>query len=685
MHYQRISMKKVITIMKKVITILVVFFTATFFAQDYKFGKVSKEELEEKFYPLDSTADAAYLYRERKTHFDYDQNDGFRVITEIHNRIKIYNKTGFKNGVQKIVSYSPKSGREEKISNIKAYTFNLVEGKVAKDKVSKKSIFDERINNYFTVKKMAMPNVKEYCIIDIEYKIISPYRSIDDLKFQFGIPVKKMNYSINIPSYFDYQERIKGYYYIKPEVSYINKNFQFETADKMVSKTGGYVREKGEVIKLNVAIKESLYVEENIPALKDNEPYANNIENYRGGMKYELVSEKLPNSLPVNYLTDWENVSKKIYDLKGFGSELEKNGYYKKDLEQLLLNVTSNQDKVVSIFQFVKSKVKWDGYIGKLTDKGVRKAYNDGVGNVAEINLMLTSMLREAGLNANPVLVSTRDNGVPLFPTLDGFNYVISMVEFPDNTYVLLDATEPYSLPNILPARVLNWNGRKVTKEGNSSWVKLVSEKHSVEENNVSVKVLEDAIVEGLIRTKYSNLNALKHRKKNNHIKEESIISFLENKYNVGIENFKIINKDKINKPISVIIKFVSEDLIEEINGKLYINPLLFFATKINPFKLEDRKFPIDFDSPWEEKNSVSIQIPERYKVESLPEPLAIALPENIGVFKYQVKQIGKSLKTISVLQFNTNVVGAQYYKTLKEFYGKIVEKQSEKIVLVKE
>jgi hypothetical protein len=57
------------------------------------------------------------------------------------------------------------------------------------------------------------------------------------------------------------------------------------------------------------------------------------------------------------------------------------------------------------------------------------KAYKDKTGNVAEINLMLTAMLRYAGLNANPVLVSTRSNGIAMFPNRTAFNYVIAAVE----------------------------------------------------------------------------------------------------------------------------------------------------------------------------------------------------------------------------------------------------------------
>jgi hypothetical protein len=65
----------------------------------------------------------------------------------------------------------------------------------------------------------------------------------------------------------------------------------------------------------------------------------------------------------------------------------------------------------------------------RLCNEGVKKAYKDKTGNVAEINLMLTAMLRYAGLNANPVLVSTRSNGIAIFPNRTAFNYVIAAVE----------------------------------------------------------------------------------------------------------------------------------------------------------------------------------------------------------------------------------------------------------------
>src|SRR5690606_34165552 len=132
---------------------------------------------------------------------------------------------------------------------------------------------------------------------------------------------------------------------------------------------------------------------------------------------------------------------------------------FENDVNNLVASVSNPMERASLIFNFVKSKVKWNGYVGISSKEGVRKAYKDQTGNVAEINLMLTAMLRHAGLNANPVLISTKQNGIPLFPTLDGYNYVISGIET-EQGVILLDASNKYSMPNILPSRVLNWEGR---------------------------------------------------------------------------------------------------------------------------------------------------------------------------------------------------------------------------------
>ena len=111
----------------------------------------------------------------------------------------------------------------------------------------------------------------------------------------------------------------------------------------------------------------------------------------------------------------------------------------------------------------------------------------------------------------------------------------------------------------------------------------------------------------------------------------------------------------------------------------------MFLSNTSNPFKLDDRKFPVDFITPWRNKNTISIEIPKGYKVESVPAPTAISMADNYGVFKFQIVQSANKIKVLSIVQINKAIVTPDYYPELKELYNRIVKKQTEKIVLVKE
>jgi len=650
-------------------------------AQNNKFGKVSKEALEEKFYPLDSTADAAYLLKEKNVYYEYDGSRGWALITKVHERIKIYTKEGFSYANKQENLYNS-SNTKELISGLKGYTFYLENGKVKKEKMSKKAVFKDKKNKNWTAFKFTLPKVNKGVVLDYVYTIRSPfYTYVDNFVIQEDIPIKKLKVVFKSPEYFIFSKKTKGYLSIPIIASKKNRTISYSYRHKVSLGAARTERESN-----SVDLEENVYTTNltAIPALK-KEPFVSNINNYRAEIVYELAYTKFPGELVKPVSSTWKSVVQNIYNSGGFGGELRKTSYFKKDIEVLIANTKNDFEKVAAIYQYVKSKVKWNGSYSKYTEKGVRKTYKEGVGNVADINLMLTSMLRYAGLDANPVLISSRNHGVPIFPTLKGFNYVISMITFPDGAYALLDATEPYGVINLLPIRALNWQGRKVVKGGNSNWVPLSdATPPAIESNRLNIELSNDGEVTGMLMRTFRNHSALNFRKKKNHLKEEAIITQLEDDFNIEIDEFKIANKKKLSKPILVRSKFTSEDLVEKIQEKLYVTPLLFLATKKNPFKLDDRKYPVDFGTPWEEKNTVSIKIPEGYKVAFLPKSFGLSLPEELGVFKYVVKKAGNNIMIVSLIQFEEAVIGAKNYSYLKNFFKEIVEKQSEKIILEK-
>lgn len=671
--------------MKKTAIILFFLLTCTLtFCQKHKFGNVSKEELAEKEHPIEADAEAAYLYKHQQTYFDYNQTEGiFFITSEYYTKVKIYASKGFNKANISIPFYTPDNNDHERITSIKGYTYNLIDGKIQKEKLSRKNIFIDKKNDSWSFKNLTLPNIKVGCVIELKYKLISPYYTyMRALEFQSDIPIKILDYKTTIPEYYKFKKQAVGFYLIKPTLK--KKNSSIEWTNK--SRSGLYVSNTSySKSSVDFISEVSSYNAQNIPALRENEPFISNINNYRGTMIYEISSIEYPESIPKYFNTTWEDVTKKIYKSPYFGLELKKSVYFKKDLEQILTNSLSEDSKINKIFNFVKSKVKWNKKRSTYTDKGVKKAYREGDGNVCDINLILTSMLRESGLNANPVLVSTRNHGIPFFPSTKSFNYVVSAVKLESGKYLLLDATEPYAAPGLLPKRVLNWKGRMVAKDGNSSFLPLTPKKHAEETHSLNIKLDEELNVEGVLKSSFTGLEALKYRQKNNGIKEDTHIIKLEDQYGIEIEKFRIINKNKLRKPFSRILQFKKEnEYVEKIDGKVYIHPLLFLRKTTNPFKSEERKFPIDYATPWLKKYRVNFDIPKSYRIESIPQSQGVGVSSETGFFKFHVSQKENTLSVTSFFQINEALISPKYYKELKNMYTEMISKHAEKIILVK-
>jgi hypothetical protein len=655
---------------------------ATINAQDFKFGEVSKAELEEKEHPQDPEAEAAILYERMHCTFRFSQEDGFYVETNVHRRIKIYNKDGFEMANHFIPLYKG-SGEREKVAGLKAYTYNLENGKIEDTKLRKDGIFKEKRSEYVEVEKLTMPNIKEGSVVEYKYRMISPYYgNINEIKLQYDIPVNRMEVTFEAPEYFIYKKHYKGYFLLKPiETSRAGKI-------RLNSKTrsGGFtgpVQTNFSQREIDFSYNITKFNLKNVPALK-KESFISNIENYRSTIKFELSQSQMPNSMANYYSKSWDAVVKTIYKSESFGGQLEKASYFKSDIDGLIEGVTGDLKKANLIYNYLRNKVKWNGNYGKYTDIGVRKAYKENTGNVADMNLMLTAMLRHAGINANPVILSTQQHGIPIFPTLNGFNYVISAIEVED-AVILLDATNYYGEPNVLPLRALNWSGRLIRKDGSWSQISLMPQKAALRATSLNVILDENGDLTGQQRTQFTSHNALSFRKRYTKADEADYLEKLEN--NIGdieIDEHTVTNLKKIGKPVLESYSFTKEAQAEVIGDKLYFSPLFFLATAENIFKVEERVYPVDFGYPWKRKIMMNIQLPAGYEVESLPEATAVRLPDNLGSYSFNISKTQAGISVVMSKQINSSVIVPDKYSALREFYKMLVEKEKEKVVLRK-
>lgn len=664
--------------MKKSLLLFLLLLGASTYAQKFDLGKVTVQELSEKVCPIDSSAPAAVLFSIGKTSFNYSSDDGFRIVTEIITKIKIYKKEGYEYANHKEHYFIGGNSGAEQVAYSKAATYNLVNGKVEKTKLSSEGEFKEELNKSWAVRKITMPNVKEGSIVEFKITITSKYiQNFPEWEFQQDIPVMYSEYSTYIPEYFIYNRHFKGYQSPKVVNNAVDRNidYYFQSAA-----TGPRSNTSN-----NATVKEVIdtYSMVEVPALKE-EPYTNNIDNYRSTIIHEIAGTRYPNQPFKNFTTDWETVAKGIYASDNFGAELNKSGYYEKDVETLLAGVTDPIEKVALLFNFVKSRMTWNEHVGLYCKDGVKKAFQAQNGNVAEINLMLVSMLRFVGMNANPVILSTRNNGISLFPSESAFNYVIAAVVFQDQLY-LLDATDKLTLPNILPIRALNWNGRMIQKDGTNTLIDLMPTGVSKDVVSLMATVESSGKVTGKIKEMYFDYDAMRFRSNYGGFTKESQIERLEkNHKGIEIVNYDVQNVKDLGQPVSEYIDFEDNSSVEVVGTKLLFNPLLFLAITENPFKQEKREYPVDFLYPNQNRYNVFIKIPEGYVVESLPQNKALAMPDNVASFKMSLTQNEGQIQIMFSFDVNEAVIGAEDYVVLKGLLAELVKKQTEKIILKK-
>jgi hypothetical protein len=636
-------------------------------AQNYELDKVTIEELQEKVNTKVTTAPATILFKKGRTFFTYSSGRGFTANHVYEFKIKIYKNDGLSWANHK-VSYYVGYGNlnDDNVSFTSAVTYNLENGAIVKTKIKREGVFNSKINKHWNQAAITLPNVKVGSIIEFKYVVKSENLvRLPDFDFQYDIPVAFFEYKTEIPEFFIYKTILIGQLNIKTSNEIIESKQIFATGYKQIN---------------------SLYTSENIPALK-KEKFVDNISNHSGSIQNELERKRFPQEPIVDYTKTWEGVATSIYKNDSFGKEIKFKNYYSEDLKSLLLNANLPSERLNAIFKFVQNRMNWNKEKGYFVDKGVKKAYEAKTGNVAEINFILISMLQTAGIEVSPVLVSTIENGVPVFPNRTVFNYVIAAAEI-DGKKILLDATSKFTAPNILPLNLLNWKGRLIKADGSSKEIDLIPENPSKDSYTITATINPDLRkIEGQIRIRRTDYSALQFRElKLSNNNQDAYLEKLENDLSkIEIQDYSLENKNEdLSKPVVEKFSFSFNNAYDVIDGKIFLKPLLFFTDTTNPFVQEERQMPIYFGYPDQNTYNVFFEIPNGYVVESMPKPIRI-MTENKDASYVMNMITGENKIQIQVTKgINKAIFVATDYDMLKEFFQKIIASQNEKIILKK-
>jgi len=649
-------------------------------AQEFKVGKLKKEHFDISLDSEQNAAPAVFLHKYRRTHFDYrDDLNEWILVTTVYEVVLINTLSGFPYATKKIRLY--RDGQEEEnIKKLEAFTYNLVDGKVEKIKTPKESIIENAINKNIKEVSIAMPSVRQGTIIEYEYTIESTYLEIDDVIFQENIPVKNAFAKIEVPQFFDYNKFVKGYLDVHTKEYTESRNESFSLGKQNI-----FGRPPSVLTSSVISYKEIVteYSLKDIPALKE-EPFVNNMENYKVSIVYELAAVEFKEGKREQRAKTWEEVAQYLNNDARVKGQIDRTRFLDKVSRDLKATSNSGIDRIHLAYNFIKDRMTWDKNANKYRLQDLRKAYNTKIGTPYEINVLLVALLKRMGLKSAPVMASTKNKGVPIFPTVDGFDYAVAAV-YHNEEWLLMDASGKNLTPGLLPERIMNWEGRLLKDDGTSMAISLFSKEYSENTSMMIVNIDDQGQLSGKCRRKYTNSEGLYMRNtfRGRDVNyQEEILKGMLNLDKVYDITFDL---DELSKPVTISFSFETIDFVEVGDEKMYLSPHLFLVIPENPFKASQRKLPIDFRYPRTFESAITYIIPEGYSVSSIPEPLELQLSNGLGSYVLAFKQVNaQSIQVSKSFKSNSTLVAADAYNEIKNFYQQIVTKEKEKVVLKK-
>jgi hypothetical protein len=649
-----------------------------------KFGQPEPADFTAKSFVADSAAPGVVLYDYGSTRFRLKGNS-FQLESDRVTRIKILKKAGYDLATIEVPLYH-RDASEEKIVSLRGFTYNEVGGKVEKVKLETDKAFTEERTKNIRVRKFTLPNVREGAVIEYAYTVTSDFLfNFQDWTFQREVPTRWSEFQATIPEYFDYKMLMQGY---EPLALQTRESAQ---AQYNLHTEGGFTDRGQHVSSDNETITAQAtnyhWAMQDVPALRD-EPFMTTSRDYVARINFELAGQRMPGGVYQNMSGSWEKINADLLANTEFGGQLGKVAFLDAALKAMVTQYPDPADRAAAVRELVLKSVKYDGTNRYSASGPLKKSYELHRGTSADVNLLLIAALRQAGLPAQPVILSTRAHGRvnQSFPLLEQFNYVIGVLPLADDKELLLDATEPLLPCGMLPTRCLNQTGRLVAdKDQAGRWVSLTPTQRHNHFQDIKLTLDAQGNLTGKVHEEHGGYSGAAVREKLQQLGEKKYVTDLASRHpSWELPAYTFGEVAEVSKPLALNYEVRQPASTPGTASELYVSPLASFGEGQNPFRHAERTYPVDFGATNQDIIVLTLTLPQGYTAE-LPKPATIALPDQGGRYVYAASSpTPGTVQLVSRLTLDKPVYGAQEYASLREFYRLALAKQAEALVIKK-
>jgi hypothetical protein len=620
---------------------------------------------------VNNETEAVVLLDSGASTLDATWKEGFFIVYYRFRRILILKKKSLESLAKKSISFSAEMNGLKKmnlLNTLNAVTYNLVDSHIVADTLQAKDFYMEETKGDLQREKFAFPEAKEGSIIELEYSKRINSNDLVNWNFQCDYPTLKSVYTVQVPEFFNFA------------ISFHNKKYLTDTKNTSVVKR---IHTPNFDYK-NASVNTVSWTYENVPPMRE-EAFVSTIDNYIASVKFQISAWPGEDGRPTGILTDWQKVCDNVLASYRFGQPIhDPSPFLRKQAEKMAGVDSTVLEKAGRIYSGVRDHFRVaDRSVFISTNATLDDIYKSGSGDVGEINLILIAMLRSQFIDADPVILATRDNGLTnqRYPVLDNYNYVICRTTV-DGVVYYLDASCPDMGFGKLPVYCYNGHARVITDHNFPVFLAPDSLKESIHteaeirNSNANLLVLKWTHFAGYAES--SNIRSA--------LRENTVESIVKNNtlkipFKKSLDSFSLDNQKNLDE--SIVLKYTMT-LDPGESQFLYFNPILNSGIAENPFKSAERSYPVEMPYVSDESYELNMEIPAGYQVEEMPKPETIFLNDSDARYDYAAEKSGNKIHIKSVMVMSRAIFEPEDYNRLKDFYANIIRKQSEMIVFKK-
>lgn len=622
-----------------------------------KMGAIPEETLFAGSLPSDPGASAVLLKEEVVTRFVF-KNDTFHYETDHFVRIKILKEEGLKYAITR-VNYSIASAENpEQVKGISAAVFNWNGKKFAGKYISKKSgIKDIALSSTEHQKVISLSDVKVGSVVEFTYTLVSSQlESLRPWQVQREIPVVDATYRITIPEYLYYDIKRKG---LPIEVLEVNasQNFGF-MSNTLFSEHSN----------------EMTMTAKNLPSFQPLSQHLMCPEDYRTSVHFNLDFIRIPKRVPQEFITNWDNAASTLKKQSRFAVPLKAS--YLNDAVKAI-PAGKVETSMMALLDLVRNNIEWNK-VYSIYPEDITGALKSKKGNSADMNMLLLILARQAGYEASPIVLRTRDMGLIdlKHDNITAMNHVVVGVIDKGNVYCL-DATSPASGVNTLPVNDLVERSL-ILRDTAAMWMDLSKfEGSSIRTINASFN--EKGELTGTISERHTGESILPVAEgiaKGNHTlyasqwtPDRATLSSMNSKWG---ENRSFFQVDYLITDPNTMIE----------GDRISINPMVMFQQK-NPF-VKERLLPVDLPYVERFQQIVNITLPEGFVPEVIPQPFRVQSANGGLHAQILIECNGQQLMCRMDYQAKKTFYSADEYGSLFNFFQSLNDQNVKRITFIK-